>query len=160
VAAGDIFCEFDTWQEDVFWPALGGSREQPEDEDDVDIEVDTTLRKTTLRQDVREAIVISNEVLTSPGEREKRHIELKLPTGMTYKAGDYLAVLPVNNTKTIHRALKRFGLPWDAMLNIKAGVGTTLPTGRPVSAMDCLGAYVELTQPATRKVNAFCPASA
>lgn len=151
VAAGDIFNDFDKWQDDVFWPALGGSKDGPVDEDGLVIEIDTTSRQTLLRQDLREAIIISNEILTAPGEIERRHIELKLPTDMSYKAGDYLAVLPVNNTKTIHRVLKRFGLPWDAMLTIKAGSNTTLPVGRPISAMDVLGAFVELSQPATRR---------
>jgi cytochrome P450 / NADPH-cytochrome P450 reductase len=77
---------------------------------------------------------------------------LKLPTGMTYKTGDYLAILPINNSTTIHRVLKRFSLPWDAMLTIKSGSNTTLPTEHPLSASDVLAAYVELSQPATRRV--------
>jgi len=76
-----------------------------------------------------------------------------MPTGMTYKVGDYLAVLPINNRKTLGRVLKHYGLPWDAMLMIKGGQNTTLPTGYPLSADSILGAYVELSQPATRKVN-------
>jgi cytochrome P450/NADPH-cytochrome P450 reductase len=151
VAAGDIFNDFDKWQDDAFWPGLGGGKEDPEDESGLDIDIDTDSRRSTLRQDVREAIVISNEVLTGDDVPEKRHIALKLPTGSTYKVGDYLAVLPINNSQTIHRVLKRFGLPWDAILTIKSGSNTTLPTGRPVSAMDILGAYVELVQPATRR---------
>jgi len=95
---------------------------------------------------------VSNNILTAPDEPEKRHIVLKLPTGMSYKVGDYLAVLPINDQKNIRRVLKHYGLPWDAILTIKDGQNTTLPSGHPVSAMDILGAYVELSQPATRKV--------
>jgi cytochrome P450/NADPH-cytochrome P450 reductase len=98
---------------------------------------------------------VSNHVLTAEREPEKRHIVLKLPTGMSYKAGDYLAVLPMNNSKNIRRVLKWANLPWDAMLTIKTGANTTLPTGHPISAMDVLGAYVELSQPATRKESLF-----
>jgi cytochrome P450/NADPH-cytochrome P450 reductase len=58
----------------------------------------------------------------------------------------------LNNQKNIRRVLKHYGLPWDAMLTIKAGQNTTLPTDHPLSAMDILGAYVELSQPATKKV--------
>ncbi|KFZ01289.1 hypothetical protein V500_00823 [Pseudogymnoascus sp. VKM F-4518 (FW-2643)] len=151
VAAGDIFNDFDKWQDESFWPGLGGGKEDVEDESGVDIEIDTSSRRSTLRQDVREAIVISNEVLTGEGVPEKRHIALKLPTGVSYKVGDYLAVLPINNSQTIRRVLKRFGLPWDAVFTIKSGSNTTLPTGHPVSAMEILGAYVELVQPATRR---------
>ncbi|TID25135.1 fatty acid hydroxylase [Venturia nashicola] len=150
VAAGDIFNDFDKWQDEIFWPAFGDIKSSSEDDAGFDIEIDTSSRHTTLRQDVKEAIIRSNEVLTAEGEAQKRHISLTLPTGMNYKVGDYLAVLPINNAVNIRRVLRRFGLPWDAMLTIKGG-NTTLPTGHPVSAMDILGAYVELSQPATRR---------
>ena len=150
VGAGDVFDDFDKWQDDHLWTALGGDVDT--EESSLKIEIDTDSRRSNLRQDVKEAIVVNNELLTAEGEPQKRHITLKLPTGMTYKVGDYLAVLPINNPKNIRRVLKHFGLPWDAMLTIKVGENTTLPTGYPISAMDVLGAYVELSQPATRKV--------
>ena len=149
VGAGDIFNDFDKWQDEQLWSALGG---ETEEEDSLEMEVDTNTRKSKLRQDMKEAVVLGNELLTAEGEPEKRHITLKLPTGMTYRVGDYLAVLPINNGKNIRRVLKHYGLPWDAVLTIKSGANTTLPTGYPISAMDVLGAYVELSQPATRKV--------
>lgn len=150
VAAGDIFNDFDKWQDEIFWPSFGDIKSSSKDDAGFDIEIDTSSRHTTLRQDVKEAIIRSNEVLTAEGEPQKRHISLTLPTGMSYKVGDYLAVLPINNAVNIRRVLRRFGLPWDAMLTIKGG-NTTLPTGHPLSAMDILGAYVELSQPATRR---------
>jgi cytochrome P450/NADPH-cytochrome P450 reductase len=151
VAAGDIFNDFDKWQDEDLWPALG-SHNEDEGDSGIELVVDTSSRRSKLRQDVKEALVVSNKVLTSEGEPEKRHIVLKLPTGMTYKTGDYLAVLPINNSATIHRVLKRFSLPWDAILTIKSGSNTTLPTEHPLSASDVLAAYVELSQPATRRV--------
>lgn len=154
VAAGDIFNDFDRWQDEQLWSVIGGDSDIKE-EAGLDLEIDTESRRSNLRQDVKEAIVVSNEILTAKGVPEKRHIVLKLPTGMTYKVGDYLAILPLNNSKTVHRVLKHYGLPWDAMMTIKAGANTTLPTGHPISAMDVLSGYVELSQPATRKVK--CP---
>jgi cytochrome P450/NADPH-cytochrome P450 reductase len=151
VAAGDIFNDFDKWQDKQLWPALGGGSDA-EYESGIEIEVDTDSRRSKLRQDVKEAVVVSNQLLTAGGEPEKRHIVLKLLTGMDYETGDYLAVLPINNQKNIRRVLKWANLPWDAVLTIKTGTNTTLPTGHPISAMDVLGAYVELSQPATRKV--------
>ncbi|KAG4412171.1 hypothetical protein IFR04_014690 [Cadophora malorum] len=150
VAAGDIFNDFDRWQDEQLWSALGSDAE-PEEEVGLEIDTDTGSRRSKLRQDVKEAVVISNQLLTKEGVPEKRHIVLNLPTGMTYKAGDYLAVLPMNNPKNIRRVLKWAHLPWDTMLTIKDGANTTLPTGYPISMMDILGMYVELSQPATRK---------
>ncbi|KAI9048833.1 hypothetical protein LZ554_007664 [Drepanopeziza brunnea f. sp. 'monogermtubi'] len=150
VAAGDIFNDFDKWQDEHLWSALGGDAEA-EEETSLEVEIDTGNRSSRLRQDVKEAVVLSNEILTKPGIPEKRHITLNLPTGMTYKAGDYIAVLPMNNASTVRRVLKWAHLPWDTMLTIKSGANTTLPTGHPISAMDVLTMYVELSQPATRK---------
>ncbi len=154
VAAGDIFNDFDRWQDEHFWSALGADSEA-EEETGLDIDIDTGSRRSKLRQDVKEAVVISNEILTKDGVPEKRYIVLNLQTGMTYKAGDYLAVLPMNNQKNVHRVLKWAHLPWDTMLTIKNGANTTLPTGHPVSVMDVLSMYVELSQPATRKVSSM-----
>ncbi|KAF7900145.1 hypothetical protein EAF00_004481 [Botryotinia globosa] len=150
VAAGDIFEAFDEWQDKHLWTKLTSSADRGE-EVGLEIEIDSTSRSSRLRQDVRESIVLSNKVLTAPGEPEKRHISLKIPTGMSYRAGDYMAVLPINNSMNIRRVLKKYGLPWDAMLHIKASPNTTLPTGHPISVWDVLGAYVELSQVATRK---------
>lgn len=70
---------------------------------------------------------------------------------MSYRAGDYLALLPLNPEELVQRAMKRFGLSWDAMLTINVRGSTMLPTGQPISAHDLLSAYVELSQPATRR---------
>lgn len=151
VATGDVFNDFDKWQDEQLWTQLDGTPKETIDAG-LEIEIDTDSRRSSLRQDVKEAVVVSNELLTAEGVPEKRHLVLKLPTGMTYKVGDYLGVLPINHSKTVHRVLKRYGLPWDTIMTIKPGANTTLPTGRPVSVVDILGAYVELNHPATRKV--------
>lgn len=91
------------------------------------------------------------KVLSAPGEPEKRHIEIQLPSDMTYQAGDYLAILPINPAKIVQRVMRRFNLAWDSVLTINASVGTILPTGVPLSAHDLFGAYVELNQPATKR---------
>ncbi|KAG5912588.1 hypothetical protein E4U42_002128, partial [Claviceps africana] len=110
-------------------------------------------RKTTLRQDVEEATVVSARTLTADGPDVpvKKHVELRLPSNMTYRAGDYLAVLPLNPKATVARVFKHFHLCWDAALTIHSDGPTSLPTGSTVSAADVLGAYVELSQPATKR---------
>lgn len=70
---------------------------------------------------------------------------------MTYQAGDYLAILPINPPKTVQRVMRRFTLAWDSILTINAAGGTILPIGVPLSAQDLFGAYVELNQPATKR---------
>jgi cytochrome P450/NADPH-cytochrome P450 reductase len=153
-AAGDIFTDFETWEDQILWPTLrekyGSTEAEGEGslETTLDIEV-STPRTSTLRQDVREARVEEVEVLSSSGE--KRHIEIRLPSDMSYSAGDYLAILPLNPKENVNRAMRYFDLSFDSMLTISSAGPTTLPTDSPVSAIDVFGAYVELAQPASKR---------
>ena len=154
-ANNDIFNDFEKWEDKSFWPAIKetfGSEDGAEDMVGLDIEVSTTLRTSHLRQDVKEAIVLKNELLGTGHEAPKRHIKLKLPTDMTYRAGDYLAVLPINHTSVVRRVIKRFGLPWDAFITVKSGE-SYLPVGQQMSVFEMLSAYLELSQTATRRVS-------
>lgn len=97
------------------------------------------------------ATVVSNDVMSKGNEyNAKRHIEIKLSEGMTYKTGDYLNILPTNPDQTVQRVLRRFNLHADDILTIQ-GVGRNLPVNTPISAKDLLSGFVELGQPATRK---------
>lgn len=153
-ADNDIFNDFEKWEDKQFWPTLMktfGTQDKVDDVAGLEIEISTTLRSSHLRQDVKEAVVVKNKLLGSGTESPKRHIELKLPTDMPYRAGDYLAVLPVNHPSVVHRAIKRFHLPWDAVVTLNSGE-SYLPVGRQMSVFGVLSAYVELNQSATRRV--------
>ncbi|KAK6378889.1 hypothetical protein LTS17_006592 [Exophiala oligosperma] len=152
VALGTIFDDFDVWQDENLWPALSADADPAEDvAEGLDMEISTTTRASHLHHKVMDALVVENVRLTSADSPEKRNTTFKLPTNLTYEAGDYLAVLPVNAVSTISRVLRRFGLPWDAMMTLQKGSHTTIPTevAMPVTAV--LGAYVELNSVATRK---------
>lgn len=60
--------------------------------------------------------VVNRELVDTPapGARSKRHIEIALPEGVTYRAGGYLTVLPLNPAGVVDRALARFALSDDA----------------------------------------------
>lgn len=152
-AERDMFSDFEAWEDESLWPALqkmyGTEDSGDSNGDGINVEV-SLPRKSTLRQDVEEALVVSSKTLTDSGS-VKKHIEIQLPTGMTYRAGDYLAVLPFNPKKTVSRVFRRFKLSWDATLKISSDRPTTLPTDTAISAADVLAAYVELSQPATKR---------
>ncbi|KAF2657550.1 NADPH--cytochrome P450 reductase [Lophiostoma macrostomum CBS 122681] len=155
-AAGNIFEDFEAWEDQIFWPAMkekyGVSDDEAGSTLESTVEVETsTPRSSTLRQDVKEARVDDVQVLTAPGISEKRHIEISLPSDMSYSAGDYLALLPLNPKENIGRAMRYFGLAWDTMLTITSSGPTTLPTDSPLAANDVFGAYVELAQPASKR---------
>ncbi|KAI1371571.1 bifunctional P-450:NADPH-P450 reductase [Hypoxylon crocopeplum] len=156
-AAGeDMFVAFETWEDNVLWPALdklrasnGSTAPRETRLAQLQVEVSNT-RSSILNQNVTEGIVVATRLLTAEGEPAKKHIDIRLPPGTTYRAGDYLAVLPINPKETVQRAMRRFGLPWDASIKIE-GTGVRLPTGELVPANNILGGFVELAQPATRR---------
>jgi cytochrome P450/NADPH-cytochrome P450 reductase len=108
-------------------------------------------RAKILHHEVYEAVVVDNKTLTAPGEPVKMHIEIQLPNNMTYRPGDYLVVLPINPRETVARVMRLFRIPWDAHIKITAGQRTSFPSGDSVALTDVLEAYVELTQPASKK---------
>ncbi len=158
-AGGDFFGAFDEWYADL-WRDLGAALGKQERAvptgSQLEVEVVTEGRASILRLgDLKYGEVVENRELvdmSSPLGRSKRHIEIALPEGMTYRAGDYLAVLPHNPIGLVMRALTRFDLASDTQIVIHkaGGTRTSLPVGHPVNASEVLFHYVELGQPATR----------
>lgn len=158
-AGGDFFGGFDQWRE-ALWldlgKALGKAATAAVAAPRLEVELVRAGRSSVLRlNDLEQAQIVVNEELvdmSSPLGRSKRHIEIELPAGMTYQAGDYLSVLPRNPFGNVDRALRRFGYSADSHVIISRveGVVTSLPVGYPVGAGELLANYVELGQPATR----------
>ncbi|KZW03436.1 cytochrome P450 [Exidia glandulosa HHB12029] len=155
-AGGDRFFEsFDEWEEKL-WPTLVQAFDAvatASSKAGLGVTVSSpSQRASTLRQqDTGLGTVTVNKLLTKPGANDKHHLEFKLPEGMTYRAGDYLAVLPTNPSSSVKRVLARFNLTADQELSITSATPTTLPVDRPVNVFDLFSGYVELAQPATRK---------
>ena len=160
-ARGDFFGDFEHWYA-PFWPALGealgvSSREvvsgplytvEPVPSAGAELVAQNQLALSTLVAN-RELVDVS-----SPFGRSKRHLEFALPPGVTYAAGDYLAVLPENHPELVERAARRFGVRTDVALVLRSTRGAmaaSLPTNQPVSVQELLGRHVELSAPATRK---------
>jgi cytochrome P450 / NADPH-cytochrome P450 reductase len=159
-ANSDMFTDFDQWCESRFWPAIfsnfGGqpkSLSQPKSA--LQVEVTSSMRAATLGLELQEGLVLQNRLLTQPDVPAKRLVMFKLPPDTTYQCGDYLTILPINPNDVVHRAIRRFGLPWDAVLQIHRPEGSnppqTIPLDRPISAFDLFSTYVELSQPASKR---------
>lgn len=155
-----MFTDFDGWGESTFWPAVSAKFGAVQSNDGIksksgfQVEVSSGMRASTLGLQLQEGYVIENKLLTQPGVPVKRTIRFKLPSDMTYQCGDYLAVLPVNPSSVVRRAIRRFDLPWDAMLRIQKQMSngsTSVPLDTPISAFGLLSTYVELSQPASKR---------
>jgi cytochrome P450/NADPH-cytochrome P450 reductase len=88
-----------------------------------------------------------------PSDRSTRHIEIALPSSMSYRVGDHLSVVPRNDPTLVDAVARRFGLtPGDQIrLRVAEGRRAQLPVGEPISVGRLLSEFVELQQVATRK---------
>ncbi|MGH8917248.1 MAG: cytochrome P450, partial [Actinomycetes bacterium] len=125
-ARGDFFGDFEDWYAGFWGPVsaeFGHEEAAPTAAPLLEVEFVGATRDPLLRQNRLElGTVVANRELvdmTAAGARSKRHIEIALPAGATYRAGDYLAVLPLNPAGAVDRALGRFGLAYDAQTVIR-----------------------------------------
>ncbi|CAM5649070.1 cytochrome P450 [Mycolicibacterium aubagnense] len=98
--------------------------------------------------------VVGNRELQSSGSgRSTRHVEVALPDGVGYRAGDHLCVVPVNDPALVERVEKHFGFAADAQVRLKTTGGrqAPFPADGPVPIRRILSDYVELQAVATRK---------
>ena len=162
--AGDVRGDFDAayrnWH-DTLWQditaALGVDAAQETDESQPRLSITVTNRQVTnpviVSYHAQAAVVRDNrELLGAGADRSTRHVEVALPSGVRYKAGDHLGVLPRNNINVIRRVMLHFGLDAGSYVTIIANRGnhTHLPTDEPAPLLGILGSCVELQDPATR----------
>ena len=88
-----------------------------------------------------------------PSERSTRHIEIALPPGVSYSAGDHLGIVPRNGLETIGRVLMRFKLDPSlyATISPRASADTHLPVNEAVPLLGILANRIELQDVATRE---------
>jgi cytochrome P450/NADPH-cytochrome P450 reductase len=159
-ARGDFFGDFEGWYQGV-WPTLGeafgvGAAETSQAPRYEVERLGPTVDPLEAAHGVVPVEVVVNRELvdmTSPFGRSKRHLEVRLPDGVSYRTGDHLAVLPENAPEQVERVARRFGLNPDETVLIRhtREEPSTLPLDRPVTVRTLLGRHVELSTPATRR---------
>ncbi|MED1093597.1 bifunctional cytochrome P450/NADPH--P450 reductase [Bacillus paramycoides] len=98
------------------------------------------------------AQVDKNKELQQPcSARSTRHLEISLPSNVTYKEGDHLGVIPRNYPELVNRVLIRFQLNGSHYIRLTSNNKKLvhLPLGRTVSINELLQ-FVELQEPVTR----------
>jgi len=91
--------------------------------------------------------------LDAPDPRSSKHIEFKLPDGMTYEPGDHLCVIPVNDADIVDRLLHRFGLDRNTYITVetRSEMRGRFPSGSTFSVLRLAETAGELQAVATRK---------
>ena len=159
-AAGDFDADYRAWHGGV-WSDIADALDLPKEVAAAAPDAPRLSITLTNRQ-VGNPVIVSYEahpglvrenrelVLTRPGdtraERSVRHIEIRLPAGTSYQAGDHLGVLARNSFETIRRVMARFGLDAGHYLTIipNTGTHTHLPIEEPTPLLGVLGSCVEL----------------
>lgn len=111
---------------------------------------------TILDQQAMEMVLERNEeLLTEEAQRSTRHIEIRLPKQIDYRAGDHLGVLPQNAPEIVELAAQLLNLRLDDLAILRSRQDTPqaekLPLGIPISVKDLLTSYVDLQGPVSRK---------
>lgn len=99
---------------------------------------------------------VNRELLGAGAQGSTRHIEIPLPAGASYAAGDHLAVFPANPPALVAAAAARCGLAPETRVLItalhpQAADEAGLPFGVPVSVGEVLADHVDLAGPVTRR---------
>ncbi|MEU7895595.1 cytochrome P450 [Nonomuraea sp. NPDC049152] len=79
-----------------------------------------------------------------------RSIVAELPEGVTYEAGDHLAVFAKNDPELVEWALRTLRVPREQVVRLRAQGPTHLPVDTPVTAGLLLTEFAELQEVATR----------
>jgi len=163
-ARGDFDAQFEAWYTRL-WDALGtalglsaGATESAGSGPRLAVELEQRRTASPILQSYRgqAATVRVNRELTAragtPGGRSVRHLEITLPAGASYAAGDHLGVLPRNDVTLVNRVLARFGLDAGQYVTITAtgSAPTHLPVGEPYPLLGILAGCVELQDVASR----------
>jgi cytochrome P450/NADPH-cytochrome P450 reductase len=168
-AAADFDGQYRDWHAGL-WPAVASALSLPEPVAEVPDRAGFPLaiglvNKREANPVVRsyaaaQAMVAANRELQykdgpRPAERSTRHLEIALPKGTTYSAGDHLGVLPRNRPELIGRVLRHFKLDPGTYITVTprdcASAHTHLPIGEPVPLVGILSSCVELQDVATRR---------
>jgi len=99
-------------------------------------------------------VISSCELQCLDSGRSTRHIELKLPRTMDYRAGDHLAIFPENDPELVFQfasIIKEHDL--GRVVTVKVAVNCDkfrhLPIGIPMTVSDLLGRHIDLQAPIT-----------
>lgn len=100
-------------------------------------------------------ILVNRELHTPQSDRSCRHIEIKLGPGMSYEAGDHLAVFPLNspaNTSTLLTALSADG---QQVVSVYSVDDPKTPLVGPCTLETALQSYYDILAPPRKQMLAM-----
>ncbi|KAI9667304.1 MAG: hypothetical protein M1821_000119 [Bathelium mastoideum] len=150
---GDILGPWEDWQEKLWKGLSEGGSAMPAIKDKMQVKIYRPEHIDVLAgSEISIGIIKENRQLAvADVSSEKRHMEIELPRGMSYRTGDYLVVLPLNSQEIVQRVLKRFGFQGDDKISIQGTSKEFLKNQTPLTMYELLATRVELGTPASQR---------
>ncbi|MEV0389483.1 cytochrome P450 [Nonomuraea sp. NPDC050643] len=128
---------------------------------EMEVLTEAEVRPSVVSERAFPLTVVSNEELTGDPEGlwdfsieaprpGARSIVARLPEGVTYSAGDHVAVFAKNDPELVEWALRCLRVPRDQVVRLRAAGATHLPVDTPVTAGLLLTEFAELQEVTTR----------
>lgn len=148
----DLVGPFDDWSEALLKTLSGNSGADVDEKSSIDVSVERVqVAKELGDEKMGVGIVMKNDQLadTSVG-LEKKHLEVRLPEGMTYQSGDYLVVQPRNPDEAVQKVMRYFDFDEQNRVRVQGSRKKFLPS-EPTSIETFLRDHVELGSPTTKR---------
>ncbi|GAA2691415.1 cytochrome P450 [Nonomuraea recticatena] len=163
-ADGDFDGDVSAWTAEL-WAAIaeeyGATSADAGPRYEMEVLTEADVRPAVVSAQAVPLTVVANEELTAdpaglwdfsleaprPGVRS---IVASLPEGVTYAAGDHVAVFAKNDPDLVEWALRTLRVPREQVVRLRARGNTHLPVDTPVTAGLLLSEFAELQQVATR----------
>jgi cytochrome P450/NADPH-cytochrome P450 reductase len=161
-ASGDFDGAIEAWMNGL-WKVLGAKTDETRRPAlTIAYESEDRARSAVLPEHATELFVLGNDELVrdptglwdfaiEAPRSSTRHMTLQLPEGVTYAAGDHLAVYARNRPDIVAKIIERLHLNSHTVVTLQSQRMRHLPIGRPVTIRQLLSDFIELQDPVTRK---------
>ncbi|KAI9151433.1 bifunctional p-450 nadph-p450 reductase [Paramyrothecium foliicola] len=152
----DLLGPWEVWSEKLCVSLSGTASQAQPEQVGVDIHIESNKSQTTHQllegELMQTGVVTVNRELSAASSlgNSKRHIEVRLPAGCSYRTGDYLVVHGQNPDEVISRIINRFGLSAQDLMVVRSSNKSFLPT-QPIAIEHFLRHSVELAVPITQR---------
>jgi cytochrome P450 / NADPH-cytochrome P450 reductase len=106
-----------------------------------------TIRTNAVGIDTVEArAVVCRELQPAQSPKRTRHLEVSLPPGVAYRAGDHLGVCPKNDEERVERLARHLGAELDGLLMVPKTMNVrAVPKGTVLQVRNVLTNLIDIT---------------
>jgi cytochrome P450/NADPH-cytochrome P450 reductase len=108
--------------------------------------VPTILTNAVGKETVEARVLVRRELTAAESPKRARHLEISLPPGVVYRAGDHLGVCPKNDEERVERLARRLGAAHDGLLMVPKPMNVrAVPKGVVLQVRNVLTNLIDIT---------------